>query len=66
MFWNQLSIIGSTMGAREDWRQLMAAVGAHELRPVVDTTFALADGAAAYARLERAEQFGKIVLSIDG
>ena len=45
---------------------LMAAVGAHGLRPVVDTTFGLADGAAAYRRLERAEQFGKIVLSIDG
>jgi NADPH:quinone reductase-like Zn-dependent oxidoreductase len=66
IFWNQLSIIGSTMGAREDWRQLMAAVGAHQLHPVVDTTFGLADGAAAYRRLERAEQFGKIVLSIDG
>lgn len=66
IFWNQLSILGSTMGSRDDWRQLVAAVALHRLRPVVDTTIALSDGVAAYRRLERAEQFGKIVLSIDG
>ena len=66
IFWNQLSIIGSTMGSREDWRRLMAAVTGHHLRPVVDRVFPLAEGRSAYQRLEEAEQFGKIVLSIDG
>lgn len=66
VFWNQLSIIGSTMGSREDWRRLMSAVGAHHLRPVVDRVVPLADGRSAYKRLEDGEQFGKIVLSIDG
>ena len=66
VFWNQLSIIGSTMGSRDDWRRLMAAVRQHSLRPVVDATMPLAEGAAAYRRLAAAEQFGKIVLSTDG
>jgi NADPH:quinone reductase-like Zn-dependent oxidoreductase len=66
VFWNQLSIIGSTMGSREDWRQLTAAVDAHQLKPVIDTVLPLAEGRAAYERMERAEQFAKIVLSIDG
>ena len=66
IFWNQLSVIGSTMGSREDWRRLLAVVNAHELRPVVDAVMPLSEGRAAYERLERAEQFGKIVLSIDG
>lgn len=66
IFWNQLSIVGSTMGSREDWRRLMAAVRRHRLRPVVDATMPLAEGAAAYRRLAAAEQFGKIVLSTDG
>ncbi|MGD9252569.1 MAG: zinc-binding dehydrogenase [Holophagae bacterium] len=66
IFWNQLSIIGSTMGSREDWRQLVAAVNAHQMRPVVDQVVPLEQGVSAYQRLERAEQFGKIVLSIDG
>jgi NADPH:quinone reductase-like Zn-dependent oxidoreductase len=64
IFWNQLSLLGSTMGSREDWRQLVAAVSAHRLRPVVDSVFALADGGAAYGRLQRGEQFGKIVLAV--
>jgi len=66
IFWNQLSIIGSTMGSRDDWRRLIAAVNGHRLRPVVDVAVPLADGRTAYQRLEDAEQFGKIVLSIDG
>jgi NADPH:quinone reductase-like Zn-dependent oxidoreductase len=66
IFWNQLSIIGSTMGSRDDWRRLINAVATHQLRPVVDTVLSLAEGRAAYQRLENADQFGKIVLSIDG
>jgi NADPH:quinone reductase-like Zn-dependent oxidoreductase len=66
IFWNQLSVIGSTMGSREDWRQLVSAVDTHALRPVVDTEMPLADGKSAYERLERADQFGKIVLTNDG
>ena len=66
IFWNQLSIIGSTMGSRDDWRRLMAAVMGYRLQPVVDVVVPLAEGGTAYRRLEDAEQFGKIVLSIDG
>lgn len=66
IFWNQLSIIGSTMGSRDDWRQLVAAVGRYRLRPVIDTVLPLAEGRSAYERMDQAEQFAKIVLSIDG
>ena len=66
IFWNQLSILGSTMGSREDWRRLVATVTAHELRPVVDVVKPISEGREAYERLESAEQFGKIVLSIYG
>jgi NADPH:quinone reductase-like Zn-dependent oxidoreductase len=66
IFWNQLSIIGSTMGSRTDWRQMVAAVARHQLRPVIDNVLPLAEGRAAYERMEQAEQFAKIVLSIDG
>lgn len=66
IFWNQLSILGSTMGSRTDWREMVAAVDMHRLKPAVDTVLPLADGRAAYDRMEQAEQFAKIVLSIDG
>ena len=66
IFWNQLSIIGSTMGSRGDWQDMVEAVNTHQLKPVIDTVFALSDGRRAYDRMEEAEQFAKIVLSIDG
>ncbi len=64
IFWNQLSIIGSTMGSREDWRRMMAAVNAAGLRPVVDTVMPLSEGRKAYERMVAGEQFGKIVLRV--
>jgi NADPH:quinone reductase-like Zn-dependent oxidoreductase len=66
IFWNQLSIVGSTMGSREDWRQLVAAIDMHELKPVIDTVLPLSEGRAAYERMEQSKQFAKIVLSVDG
>lgn len=62
VFWNQLSILGSTMGDMQEFREVVALLRAGSLRPVIDQTFAPADCAKAYARLESAEQFGKIVI----
>jgi NADPH:quinone reductase-like Zn-dependent oxidoreductase len=64
IFWNQLQVIGSTMGSREDWRRVVWAVTAQRLRPVVDSVRPLAEGRSAYERMERGEQFGKLVLSV--
>ena len=54
------------MGSRDDWRQLVVAVNSYGLRPVVDEVLSLDRRQATYERLDRAQQFGKIVLSIDG
>lgn len=64
IFWNQLTIVGSTMGSRDDWRQLVSTVSSRRLRPVVDSVMPLEGGRAAYERLARGEQFGKIVLAV--
>lgn len=61
IFWNQLSIVGSTMGTMDEFRAVVALFRSGALRPVVDDVAAPADAAAAYARLEAGEQFGKIV-----
>ncbi|MGQ0629391.1 MAG: zinc-binding dehydrogenase [Phycisphaerales bacterium] len=62
IFWNQLRILGSTMGSNGELAQLAAIHRAGYLRAVVDSTFEARDAAKAYARLESAEQFGKVVL----
>lgn len=62
VFAKQLSILGSTMGSAQDFREVTQAVWDGKLRAVVDSVIPLANGAEGYRRLERGEQFGKIVL----
>ncbi|MEQ9617316.1 MAG: zinc-binding dehydrogenase [Phycisphaerales bacterium] len=62
IFWNQLRILGSTMGSNVEFREVAALFRAGHLSPVVDKVFKAKDGAEAWKRLEDAEQFGKIVI----
>ncbi len=64
IFWKQLSILGSTMGTREDFRAVYELVAAGRVRPVVDRVFPLSEAAAAHEYLESSRQFGKVVLEI--
>jgi NADPH:quinone reductase-like Zn-dependent oxidoreductase len=64
VFWKQLSILGSTMGTREDFAAVLDLVTSGRARPVVDRVFPLEEAAAAHEYLERGDQLGKVVLSI--
>ncbi|HZI64074.1 MAG TPA: zinc-binding dehydrogenase [Thermoanaerobaculia bacterium] len=65
VFFRSLSILGSTMGGLEELKYVLQKVEAGELRPVVDRTFPLAEAPRAQEVLERREQFGKIVLTLE-
>ncbi len=62
IFGKQISIIGSTMGSHQDFREMMALVWSGRLSPVLDRVFPLSEGRAAFEVMEKGEQFGKIVL----
>lgn len=62
IFWNQLRIIGSTMGTNEELAEVAALFRAGKVGAVVDTIVPAPQGAEAFARLERGEQFGKVVI----
>ncbi len=62
IFGKQISIIGSTMGSHQDYRDVMALVFNSAFQPVIDRVLPLDQGVEAMAILERGEQFGKIVL----
>ena len=64
VFWKQLSILGSSMGSEQDFDNMLALVNEHQLVPVVDKIFPLAEGEAALRYLEAGQQLGKVVLSI--
>jgi zinc-binding alcohol dehydrogenase/oxidoreductase len=63
VWWKQIDILGSTMGARADFEGAYDLVAAGAT-PVIDSTFPLAEAGAAHERLEAGEQFGKILLQI--
>jgi NADPH:quinone reductase-like Zn-dependent oxidoreductase len=64
LFWNQWSILGSTMGSDAEFEAIAAELSAGRLMPTIDSVWPLSQGRDAYARLAAAEQFGKVVLRI--
>jgi NADPH:quinone reductase-like Zn-dependent oxidoreductase len=64
LFWNQYTILGSTMGNEAEYRAVVAQLGQGRLRPIVDRVFPLAEARAAFERLERGAQLGKIVVQL--
>jgi NADPH:quinone reductase-like Zn-dependent oxidoreductase len=64
LFWNQWSILGSTMGNDAELDAVIAEFRAGRLRPPVDSVFPLSDARVAFERLSTAEQFGKIVIRV--
>jgi zinc-binding alcohol dehydrogenase/oxidoreductase len=64
IWWKQLTILGSTMGTREDFAGVYELVKSGRAKPVVDRVFPLAEAAAAHEHLEAGRQLGKVVLRI--
>ena len=62
LFWKQIEVLGSTMSNRSEFEEVMRLVFSGALKPVVDTVMKLDDIRAAHERLERGQQFGKIVV----
>ncbi len=62
IFWNQLRILGSTMGSNNEFKEVVSLFNRGALAPVVDQVFTPDDCRSAYERLEAGEQFGKIVI----
>lgn len=64
LFWNQLQIIGSTMGSDGDVSEMLRYVTGSGIEPMIDRVFTLDDGPEAVAYLATGEQFGKVVVTV--
>jgi NADPH:quinone reductase-like Zn-dependent oxidoreductase len=63
LFSRQLNLLGSYMGTMGELLAVLKFVFNGKLKPVVDKTFPLREARAAHERLEKREQFGKVVLN---
>ncbi len=62
MFWNQLTVMGSTMGDMDEFRAVTTFLRSGEMLPIVDSIQKPQFAKKAYERLESGEQFGKVLI----
>jgi NADPH:quinone reductase-like Zn-dependent oxidoreductase len=64
LFWNQWSILGSTMGNDAEFDTVVEHFRAGRLVPPIDGVYALDDAREAFERMASGAQFGKLVVRI--
>lgn len=65
LFWNQWSILGSTMGNDAEFDAVVRELRGGRLLPPIDSVLPLEQGRSAYERLASGAQFGKVVITIE-
>jgi NADPH:quinone reductase-like Zn-dependent oxidoreductase len=63
VFFLQLSVVGSTMGTRDELERLVRLCVERDVRPVVEATMPLSQAREAFASLAAGDVFGKIVFA---
>ncbi|MFL5865178.1 MAG: zinc-binding dehydrogenase [Solirubrobacteraceae bacterium] len=64
VYWRWRTVRGTSMGSPREYRAMLAHVQSASWRPAIDSVFALEQMDEAARRLDAADRFGKIVLSI--
>jgi NADPH:quinone reductase-like Zn-dependent oxidoreductase len=65
VFHKELSIIGSNSATKPELEAMMPYLGDGRLKTIVDRVFSLKEAAEAHRYLESANQFGKVILTVD-
>lgn len=63
MFWNQITLQGSTMGNDEEFGKMLEFVEQYQIHPIIDSVHSLDNGLDAFDRI-KSGVFGKVVISI--
>lgn len=64
MFWNQLSLLGTTMGNDHEFNEMLSFVSTHQLRPMIDSIRPFSKIADSFADITKPNKVGKIVFQI--
>jgi NADPH:quinone reductase-like Zn-dependent oxidoreductase len=63
LFFLQLSVVGSTMGTRDELEKLAQFLATTGLRPLIDSEIPLREAREGFAKMESGNVFGKIVFA---
>lgn len=64
-FYGQYDLLGTTMGSRDEFREMLSFVKQHEICPVIDQVYPLSKVETAFTRLQESTQFGKLAIQIN-
>lgn len=64
LFWHQWSLLGSTLGNRREYTEIVRLAGEGKLWPVVDRIVPWTRAPEAFERLAKGEQLGKLVIEV--
>ncbi len=62
MFWNQITLQGSTMGNDEEFKKMIRLVGDKKIVPTIDSVRPFEEGVAAFEDMKHNRKSGKLVL----
>jgi NADPH:quinone reductase-like Zn-dependent oxidoreductase len=65
LFWWQWSLLGSTLGSRREYAEIVGLAMKGQLWPVVDQVVPLSRATEAYARMMQGAQTGKLVIEVN-
>ena len=65
MFWNQITLQGSTMGNDKEFAEMVTFINQHKLKPIIDSVRPLDEVLSAFDEMKAGKQFGKLVLSLE-
>lgn len=65
LYWKQISILGTTMGTRDEFLSMLHFLESRKIKPIMDKTFGLSDIGRAFQRMKEGGHFGKILIDIN-
>jgi NADPH:quinone reductase-like Zn-dependent oxidoreductase len=64
LFFLQLSVVGSTMGTRDELERLAVFMAGSGVKPLIDSVIPLREAKDGFAKMERGDLFGKVVFTL--
>lgn len=64
-FYNQQTILGTTLGSREELRAMLQFIEQHSIHPIVDKVFSYKDYRQAFDYLKQSQQIGNIAFTFN-
>ncbi len=65
IFFLQLSVVGSTMGSRDELERLAQFMATTGVKPLIDTVVPLREARDGFAKMHSGDLFGKVVFTVD-